>query len=1080
MRGSGARSDRGTRINFGVESPKKTDNSPATLLIVFLAVLATVLCYQVFVKKYNSGLRSAVAKRAAALFPESRISIGSVTKRDTDRIELSDVVLREPGRSGQVVFTAQRVVLEGDLDISNWAQDSLAVKRVHLHGAVFRVWPTSAGRWSVDALRPHSKPDTHPPSILVNDASVEIWKTVPSAQIAGGPESRPIRIHDLEAKAISSSNAQGSWQYSVSLAAQSEGIIDALELDGRLLCESRGWQVTGSYKNLRLRPEILRRLPAPVSGHVEQLSGLECVLNGRVEAGAANVQKRLWFRAGGRLSSGVVQHPKLPYRLEEVAGTYFITDKLIQLRGVNAQNAETKLAIDADMNGLSLGSPLTVAMKAERLSLDSRLYRSLPSKLQGAWQKLQLGGIVSGDIRLHYDGHRWHPTAEMVCEGARIKPWLFPYQLTDIRGPISYRDNTVSSSGLTGQAGGQAVSASFSLSHRGNEWFGRIDGASAGAITIDDDLIAGLTPRDSAGPTGAETFVRSLSPTGSIELRSLSFTRMTLEQPNWEREVDAYVYNARIKYDLFPYPIYDIRGRVHNLGANWTLDKFEGRNDSSRIACSGYWEQTIASEVPFNLEFEALGLTLEEELLGALPTDAQHIWRELRPDGSLDRVRVKLQRTELSPRATTLVEITENAADNRASGRSLRIHPRGFAYRLSDVACNIKYTPGRVEIYKASGRNRSSVISLLGRCQPLPDGRWQADVQWLPQTRLMVDKELLTALPQSIRDSLVKIDFRGPISVLGTSQIAFPNQVFANAVTKWNCQFDLENAQLADGDVIGNLRGTVFMEGSSDGQRVRGSGRLAMDALTVMDVPVFALKGPFVLLDSTLFFGQAVNDALPRLNGETDSRMQAKALAGDFFISGTGRLETGKFEFTSQLKNAELASMLQDIGVERASTKAECNATVSFSGIPWNTQGWSGEGHVQLRNAQLFQLPFMMRLMRVASVSARDDSAFQSADISFKIDGERIPITAIDCSGDLLRLRGEGETNLRREIDLELYAYVGRRISLASVLGPLQPKTQYATTLMAITVDGTLSDPQMERRPLPQFASVQELFPELQ
>ncbi|HBE71099.1 MAG TPA: hypothetical protein DDW52_23375, partial [Planctomycetaceae bacterium] len=309
------------RLNIGVESSKKTDNSPATLLIVFLAVLATVLCYQVFLKKYNSGLRNAVAKRAATLFPESRISIGSVTKRDADEIELSDIVLREPGRSGKVVFTAQRVVLKGDLDISNWAQDSLAVKQVRLFGAVFRIWPKSKGRWSVDAMRPHSNPDTHPPDILVNRASVEIWKASPSDQTPEGRKLKPIRIHDLNAEAISSFN-QDSWQYSVSLGAQSEGILDELRLDGRLLCQSRGWELRGSYDNLRLRPDIFGRLPDPISGQLEQLSGLQCVVDGRIEAGAANAQELPWFRAGGQLTSGTVQHPKLPYRLDEVAGTF--------------------------------------------------------------------------------------------------------------------------------------------------------------------------------------------------------------------------------------------------------------------------------------------------------------------------------------------------------------------------------------------------------------------------------------------------------------------------------------------------------------------------------------------------------------------------------------------------------------------------------------------------------------------------------------------------------------------------------------------------------------------------------------
>ena len=69
--------------------------------------------------------------------------------------------------------------------------------------------------------------------------------------------------------------------------------------------------------------------------------------------------------------------------------------------------------------------------------------------------------------------------------------------------------------------------------------------------------------------------------------------------------------------------------------------------------------------------------------------------------------------------------------------------------------------------------------------------------------------------------------------------------------------------------------------------------------------------------------------------------------------------------------------------------------------------------------------------------------------------------------------------NLRREIDLELYSYVGRRVPITNVISPLLAESRYATFMM-IEIDGTLDNPNMQRRPFPQLeATLQQIFPEV-
>lgn len=1066
-------------------SPKSNSHTPTTLLIIFLACIATLLCYRVFLKEYNSGLRNTIYTQLAELLPNTHVRIGSIVSDGPEAIILSDVRVFDKKRSfANPVFTSERIVLKGNLDIADWAQQTTRVQEVHLFGANLSVWPIkntgskNTGSWSTAVLKPHSRPGSIPPKIVFHRASVQVLRDSEAVL-------SPVVIHDINGEigpqpAGQQKSASATGPADVLMATfsgRSSGLLTSVTIKGNYDRTHGNWQVKGGLTQLNFSAELLARLPQQATQYVTQLEGLECKLSGNFGVTCEPNSTPRFEVKGGQIADGRLHDARLPYPLGSIAGNFYCTNEILQLRSLSAQSVNTKLSVDADIYGFTPHSPVEIHAQAVDLELDSRLYGSLSSKLREQWDKMKLSGRVSGLIRLSYDGQKWTPRATLQCAGVAINAWLFPYPLTEITGPINFQDETLSSPGMVGMAGGQQIESSFSLSQQDGQWLGRIEGRTHGPVAIDEQMLHALTPRGSP-TTGVETFVRSLRPTGAVVLKSFAFDRKLASEPRWSRSIDAHIYDASIRYDKFDYPITEVRGRIVGKDDQWFLNQFEGHNDGGSILCSGEWQAVSTGLLPFDLKFKAFGIPLEDELRKALPSDAQHVWQELQPFGFLDVVQVNLSRPPGESEIYTEVMVEEENQSNNVNGRSLRLFPQSFPYRLSNVECKITYTPGQVNIHHASGYNGSSRISMKGNCSPRADGRWQAKIDWLPQTRFIVDRELLSALPESIRQSLVKIDLRGPISFLGTSLIALPNSTYPKPLTSWNCQLDVENAMLSDGNAIGNMRGTVFMQGSSDGTQISGTGRVEMDALTVLDIPVSNLRGPFALLNSTLYFGSAVENVLPANDPNTDNRMRAQALAGELLIEGEQNLENEYLRFASTLLDAELSSLLQDVGVNRASTQAQCDATCNFLGVPWNAQTWSGGGNIHLSDAKLFELPFMIRLMRVASVSAQDDSAFQSADIGFSIDEDQIPLD-ISCYGDVLRLRGDGHTNLRRDIDLELYVSVGRKISLASVFSPMYTESSSAA-LMMIKVDGSLDNPEMQRRQFPQFASIQELFPELE
>ncbi len=1050
-----------------------------------------MLWYRALLGKYNQGLHNSVAEQVQALFPETIVHIGRVSADGPGKIVVNNVRLTSPAtNTKRPIVTIHRAVLHGDLDIANWARNTTCVTQVELHGVRIDVWRSPAGVWSVQSLRPHPNPNNLTPTVDFEDVTLGLFRDdTQRAQVVSLQDMRgkiaPVGgapIPDSQNVALGAglprdppSSPSVKPPLTFELECRSTGLLKRLELTGQVDLMRQTWSAGGSLAGFSFSPQFLDSLPPELSPAFSQLSGLECLASSSFQVSHVPGEP-ISFEVQGEISAGRLRDPRLPYPLDKLSAKFFCENQMLQLREMRASSGEADLELNCDIQGFGRDVPMVIHATANNLEIDSRLREALPDSLQSQWDRLQPSGRVSGNLQLTFDGKQWTPIVAIRCEQVSVKPWLFPYPLSDLEGLVHYQDGTLSTDQVTGLAGGQRIMGQFSLSQSGSEWYGRLSGQTAGPIAIDETLLAALSP-DGKPATGAETFVRSLHPRGSVQLTFASFEKKSADEPTWKRKVDISVFGGSIKYDHFRYPIYEIQGRIAGQDDNWWLHDFEGRNDSGLILCSGNWRSAADGQIPFDLRFDATAVPIEEELQRALSNDVQMVWDELQPSGSIDRVEVRLTKRPDAMLATR-VAIVEQSDTNQVAGRSLRIQPKNFPVWLTDIDCNIHYEPGQVLIHSASGVHDRNRLSLQGACQPRPDGRWLADIEWLPSTRFMVDSQLLRALPRTIRDSLVRIDFRGPVAVLGRSQVLFANEANSRVESAWNCQLDVENGQFGDGKTIGSLRGTVLARGSSDGTNLRAAGSVQIDALSVMGIPLTRLSGPYSIADNLLAFGsEARSEVQSEFNGDAPKEMTADALTGKLTLAGVGYLNSGRFILNAQLEGAELSGLLRDVGVERASTQARCDAQLNFSGVPWDSQAWTGDGDIHLTDAKLFQLPFMMRLLGTAAVNPDDDSAFQTADIHFDIDGDKIPLQ-VSCQGEVLRLRGEGWTNLRRDIDLELYSYVGRR-PIYSVVSPLLSESRYAT-FMLIEVGGTLDNPVMERRPFPQIeATLQQIFPEV-
>jgi AsmA-like C-terminal region len=493
-------------------------------------------------------------------------------------------------------------------------------------------------------------------------------------------------------------------------------------------------------------------------------------------------------------------------------------------------------------------------------------------------------------------------------------------------------------------------------------------------------------------------------------------------------------------------------------------------------------------------------------------------------------VQVKLQRDNRDQPIDLEVIVDEDGRSDLQAAQTVSIRPTAIPMLLDNIACNLVYRPGRLTVMHLSGSRDLSRVKAEGSCWIRNDGSWDGTLTWLPGTRLIIDQNLISNLPEKLGQPLTSLDFHGPVNVMGWTHFVddrVTQHPYANA---WDLRLDIEDGRLGQGQIVSGIRGAVLLEGEtrSDGPVVVGN--FDLDSLALRGIPVIGLRGGFALQNGQSFFGREASVVtldrkqpmnvvdselkfgnsspmslvsfpkdlsnvlqLATPNSPTNASLDNQPTLGEFSISqksditariaggrlslhGTGQVATGRTNLRISMEELSLKESLQELGQPNLTTTGKVNAQLQLSGSLANVNTISGVGAVQLREAQLYELPSLARLLRLLSVRPQDDSAFESADIEFRIDGDRIPLERLSLDGDIISLRGSGWTNLRREIHLDLYTYIGQKSRLATMFAPVLSHND--ASLLYVEVDGTLDKFAIQKK-LPMLEStLEQVFPE--
>ncbi|XZE22537.1 hypothetical protein SH449x_002467 [Pirellulaceae bacterium SH449] len=1105
--------------------PRKEPSSGGVLLWTGLLCIIGFFGYYYFLSQADSKLTLEIRSRIQSLLPDYHVELDNASLQSGQSITLNGLRLsKRVENQDREVFRAERIACQGPLDWLGLVQGQVPVQNVVADGVQISVWPLADGTWCFPEPKGTFRITPEFPTIRVRSGLIRLGHEV-------GSESPELIFHDLTAVASllpseMASAAGNSACLGIQARIKSSHFQD-LNLSARLDPSNGNWRVRGDLTNLEFNPRVAANIPSCLQSHLTSVDGLSIRSSTRFEI--ASIDQDLTYQIYTKADGGRWFHPRLNYPLDNLSGELFLNNQELRLRNLRGECGSSVLWASIDMNGLEIPSPMMAVVEVKDLELDQRLFQSLPEPMQDIWHRFQARGHLDAKATITFDGYQWHPYVEVETKNLSLNAEFFPYPLHRIGGKFSYNDGHFQANNFVAYAGEQRLTGSLELVRADPKWLMDLQFSSEGPIAIDKSLLNALTPRNESQPSSFQSFVDSLRPTGTVHLKQARFRRTAEDPTRIDRSLELIFSECTLRYDQFRYPIDNVHGEITVDNDRVVLRDFAGRNDSTRIKAFGVCQLEDSQLDSLDLVFDSYDLAMDEELRNALPKGVQSLWDEIQPVGMMGHAKVEMTKRSRDDSLDVRVEMKKDSIKDEGVGRSLAFRPRSLPYSINDVSCHIAYNPGRIDILSLTGTHDASRLNAEGHYRIYGDGSWDGTIQWIPSTRFLVDQTLLSCLPPYLRDPLLRLDFRGPVSISGSTYVSSPRHPLESVVRSWDIDLEIEDGRLGGGGIASGMRGTISMTGENTDSGPMAYGTLEFDALAIKGIPVIGLTGPFALTSEDLIFGrdavawqekhvmqkraalestnqngvkwafaqsttadqgQQISQASFKsvMHSRLDARfvklsqsalghksvvkkgqaidgpelditahdITAEALSGKLFVSGVEPLDGRRARYRVRLVDANLKDCLLDLGEPNPQTNGSLWMQCEVAGSFTNMASIEGNGNVWLRNANLYQLPVMIRLFNLLSVRP-DHSAFDAVDIHFGIDGDRIPIHELNLDGNLVSLRGNGWVNMRRALHLNLDANVSRRTLVGAVMRPLQ--ADYSSNLFRIEVSGTTTDP---------------------
>lgn len=1007
--------------------------------------------------RLDEEIRRRVETRIAEHYPHLAVRVRSARLVEGQGIEIRGLSISEPGASGPGAELAylDEVFLFGDTNWRRLVRNELSISQFIIRRPTIRVTRRPDGSWSAARLLPLPRLSEEPPQGTVENGVVEIsdpTKSAPStftirdANFKFWPDDRP-------------SPGEPRLRAKGHLNADHLRRLDVIEASFDRA--GRAWRMTGALEGMDVSPELARALPSEASRWLHRLGSLRGQVKARFAVGLdPAAEPHSDFQVDGHLSRGRIDDPRLPDPLTDLKTAFHCDPRGFVIDGLTARSGQTTVALERASGGYGPHGPLKLSATAQRLALDPKLLGLLPASWRSEWDKFLPAGEIDVDLDLEYSNRSWRPRLVVKCQNVAFSYHKFPYRLERGTGRLELQDGLLSIE-LKAYSEAEELRLLGKFRNPGPNALGWLE-VRGNNLRLDEKLFQALSKE------ATRDVVRALNARGTFnahfrcwhgpEPETILHTHLTLG-----------LNRCSIKYDHFPYPLDDIRGTITMHDGLWVFKDLEGSNDTGRVTCQGRLVPRIGGS-ELALSFEADHVPLGGELRDALSPGAMRVWSELQPRGTIKKLLAILRYLPGQRKPSLWVQV-EPLFEPQTS-QTASIEPRCFPYRWEKLRGTLTYQDGHVKLDGLRAEHGRTQFNGQGHCQIGADGHWRLRLEGLSVDRLRADHDLVRALSGRLKKAVTDLRPSGSINLHGAIELAGGSRPGEPITSSWDLNLDFQQGRVHCGVALTDLGGGISLIGSFDGSRFDCYGELDLDSVTYKGFQFTQVRGPFWLDDAGAVFGPlADRQRRSQPERQISGRLYGGAVLGGCEISFT---PTPSYNLNATLAGADLARWAQEAVAGHQQLGGQVWASIALHGQGRGLHNLSGRGNVRLRNADLYELPLMLALLKVLQGRLPDTTAFNTADVVFRIEGEHVYLDPINCQGDAVSLKGMGEMDLDRRIDLTFYALVGR--GERSI--PLLPELLGGASqqIMQIRVDGTLDDPVPHREVLPAVAQALQKF----
>ena len=1023
--------------------------------------------------RLDDEVRRYAEKMLADHYTDLDIRVGSAHFETGRGVVLRDLVISDNDQQGNLLPIAEvdEVQLLGPFDVESMASGQSRVERVRVRLARIQAVRATDGRWNLSKLFP-------PPSMGGKPADVELVDAVITLTDNCDGHCRPVTLREVNLSTTCTAFSeedpeQRTFQITGSVGGE---LAESFTFTGTADTGSNTFDGKAEVVGFDLdsTAAISLRQRANQVANIKEINGkANLSIVGHVEPNQAPTWSVNYQIAGARISLDNIPRP-----LTEINASGTASQSHLLVQQATAMFGQSKLALAVQRHGWEANAPTAISARAEQFTIDDNLARLLPASAIEPWNRFQPRGVVSVEMGLQFNGHTWRPSATIDCHDVSfIDHEKFDYRLTggkgrltitdrgDGNGPVLDINNLTAMLDLTpihfqGSFGG----LSQVCDHCGPNGEKQLPTgwleATGERIQITDSLVDAIEPDKGK----IRQIVDSLDAKGRVSIR----WKYIREQPTggFNTETDLTFHDGHVRFENFKYPLDHIEGTAHERNGNWRFDNLVSQQPGSplQVRASGTCDRLEDGTFDMLLTFVGQQVPLDDTLLHALPPAHQDAWRAVHPISG--RVNFYAQVAHrLGANASPNIYLQAAPIDDLVA-----IEPAEFPYRLERLQGKFVVVNNQVTFTNLRGAHGQTVFETDGSWVPYGQGGWQLDFQNLNVDRLAADFDLKRAAPQ-IGKVVEYLNPTGTFSIhKGELRFTRDSGGSTHLRSEWRLSLGCQQNDIELGVPIRSVTGLVHLVGRHEGSLQYTAGRLELDSLFWNGMQFTNVRGPVWVDSYECRMGREAAQRMKENNilgpEEKLSRIETQLYGGTLALDAKVPLQTGLlYVLDLAVDNCDLKRMSTDYFGGAVDLSGTLSGQAIIQGMGHSLELLQGGGRMAVRDAQLYELPVMARMLKVLRNRVPDKTAFNGIDAQFTIDGQTVRFSELNLLGDAVSLYGQGTTTFDRQLDLKFYSTVGRNDYniplLRSMIG------QASANLLLIKVTGPAENAQVERAPLP-------------